>query len=255
MHGLNIYDFGARQYDPLLGVWDRADLMATAITDTSPYSYCHNNPIGKVDPNGMADYFRTDGKFVRSDGNEKDPNIYILTKDGQIKLHNYQFAQLRPMMRIIFHYAKEISANKNNIKIGVRQASKNNIAEHVLAYTFNDKKIHIVVNNRTFDKDLSNIYNMKSTLMHEKYHTERPGNSLNEEVDVTMKQMSEPTFEKTTSDYKSSICGYLQENLKKIYSAQDKVFRQIITRASSLLERFGAEGTPHYINGGNNITF
>ena len=51
--GLNWYNYGARQYDPVLGRWHTMDLMAEKYYKISPYTYCLNNPILLVDPNGM----------------------------------------------------------------------------------------------------------------------------------------------------------------------------------------------------------
>jgi hypothetical protein len=52
MHGLNTYDYGARQYYPALPVWDRVDPLAEKYRETSPYVYCANDPIKHVDPDG-----------------------------------------------------------------------------------------------------------------------------------------------------------------------------------------------------------
>ena len=52
MHGLNTYDYGARQYDPILARWDRVDPLCEKYYSTSPYAYCANNPIKYIDENG-----------------------------------------------------------------------------------------------------------------------------------------------------------------------------------------------------------
>ena len=51
--GLDWYNYGARQYDPVLGRWHTMDLMAEKYYKISPYTYCLNNPILLIDPNGM----------------------------------------------------------------------------------------------------------------------------------------------------------------------------------------------------------
>ena len=52
MHGLNTYDYGARQYNPVTARWDRMDPLAEKYSPYSPYMYCLGNPIKYVDPDG-----------------------------------------------------------------------------------------------------------------------------------------------------------------------------------------------------------
>ena len=52
MHGLNTYDYGARQHDPILARWDRIDPLCEKYYSVSPYVYCGDNPIKYVDLHG-----------------------------------------------------------------------------------------------------------------------------------------------------------------------------------------------------------
>ena len=47
MHGLNTYDHGARQNDPILCRWDRIDPLCEDYYPYSPYNYCLDNPVKK----------------------------------------------------------------------------------------------------------------------------------------------------------------------------------------------------------------
>ena len=51
-NGLNEYDFGARQYYTAIPGFTRIDPMAEKYPCLSPYLYCANNPVNKVDPTG-----------------------------------------------------------------------------------------------------------------------------------------------------------------------------------------------------------
>jgi len=52
---LNLYDYGARNYDPALGRWMNIDSLAEHSQSITPYHYCSNSPINRNDPTGMCD--------------------------------------------------------------------------------------------------------------------------------------------------------------------------------------------------------
>ena len=49
MYGLEMYDYGARLYDPLVGRWFSIDPLSEKYYSISPYVYCMNNPINLID--------------------------------------------------------------------------------------------------------------------------------------------------------------------------------------------------------------
>lgn len=56
--GLDLYDFHARQMDPLLPSFTTPDPNAEDYYGISPYAYCAGDPVNRVDPDGK-DYWST----------------------------------------------------------------------------------------------------------------------------------------------------------------------------------------------------
>ena len=52
MHGLDNYDYGARQYNPIVARWDRMDPLCEKYYSISPYAYCAGNPVNAIDKGG-----------------------------------------------------------------------------------------------------------------------------------------------------------------------------------------------------------
>ena len=74
MHGLNTYDYGARQYNPVTARWDRMDPLSEKYYSISPYVYCGGNPMNAIDP---------DGRFIISkEQAKKYPRLNLYLQKG-----------------------------------------------------------------------------------------------------------------------------------------------------------------------------
>ena len=85
-----LYYYGARYLNPTNGVWLSVDPLWEKNIDASPYSYCHGNPVNKVDVMGLDDYGVDDNGyifFIKKTDSEKDRLIAGVNrkKDGEIK--------------------------------------------------------------------------------------------------------------------------------------------------------------------------
>ena len=71
----------ARYYNSDLSIWLSVDPMSDKYPRVSPYTYCGNNPVRLVDPNGreIGDYYDEYGKYLGSDGID-DHRVYQTTR-------------------------------------------------------------------------------------------------------------------------------------------------------------------------------
>ena len=92
-NNLDLYDFEARSFDPVLMRFTRPDPMAGKYPWISMYAYCMNNPVRYIDPTGKW-IVGTDGKRVTYDQGkgwsanasadvQKIGNAMMITPDGK----------------------------------------------------------------------------------------------------------------------------------------------------------------------------
>jgi RHS repeat-associated protein len=77
--------FGSRYYSSDLSIWLSVDPMSDKYPSLSPYTYCANNPVKLVDPNGeeVGQYWDWDGNYLGSDG-KVDLDVYFVSDEKSI---------------------------------------------------------------------------------------------------------------------------------------------------------------------------
>lgn len=89
-NGLELEDYGARFYDPQIAKWALVDPLAENRSSLSPYNYCKNSPISKIDPTGASDddyYFNEQGQLLDYVATGKKDRIFQKDEKGT-ETHN-----------------------------------------------------------------------------------------------------------------------------------------------------------------------
>ena len=108
MHGLNTYDYGARQYSPILPMWDRVDPLCEKYYSVSPYAYCEDNPINAIDDKG-------DSTCVLNYGSGSNQHLAMLIQNDEVKWSYFSFNGIK-----IFNSTSGISGGAPHNNLGER---------------------------------------------------------------------------------------------------------------------------------------
>ena len=119
VHGLDWYDFGARHYDPAVGLFTQIDPLCEQYPHLSPYAYCAGNPVRYVDPDGRKILYKD-----MSEEDEKSWRKYLDNICQQSDLFATLYQQLSASKEIYMISLVNLSAN-NGSKNGFFEANMN----------------------------------------------------------------------------------------------------------------------------------
>ena len=138
MHGLDTYDYGARQYDPILARWDRVDPLCEKYYGVSPYAYCGDDPVNKVDPNGLDEWEINSQGQIKKRITTKEHDAFFIVNDNGERVEG---------KGIFFNYGFISKSFKSHtkekvIENGKTKEIKRNFDVYVLRGDANSKKLY-----------------------------------------------------------------------------------------------------------------
>ena len=240
--GLDWLDYGARWYDPAILRWNGVDKLAEKNNSVSAYTFCHNNPVNRVDPDGKDDYFSTSGQYIKTVGTGAD--IYI-GKTNFRDLNLMSDRNMKVAARVIGHYARQVGI-KYNMNGGTGKVGLGNLhpSSAILAATLPNGDIYINRVNGKLNSEMYNLYNLKSTLRHEGEHKsdfESKKTIKNKSVrhaEIILNEIAHPDFAKGTESFQEGIIGDLTYYVNKS-NRNISAFEGLVKKSNQVLYKVG----------------
>ena len=251
---LGLYDYGARWYDPAVARWTAVDPLADIYSSWSPYNYVMGNPIANIDPDGRSVQnigVNSNGDVVFDDGKD-DGNLFVIN-DGvecvetleqleanstqlfdnhelvgsESDLKDYVMSQWKhsengfmPMENVI---SAEVVTGSRGMSVNTREGTE--IEGEQVSRSRDDLDnvtLKIKYSKEGMNIGLSNPYNTRNALGHEKQHLRQSTNDLlsgnawqsrgssrgARELDAVKVQRNLKSWSSTTPLFKESIKMY-----------------------------------------------
>ena len=130
MNGLDLYDFHARQYDPVLGRFTTPDPLSEKYYHLSPYAYCASNPLRYIDPTGMELNLVGSIEDIKSvldiynKGMGYKCKTIVDEKNKVSLIESDSFNQMSKQEKLYYGFLKKSIKSENTININVTRDSK-----------------------------------------------------------------------------------------------------------------------------------
>ncbi|MCQ2292116.1 MAG: hypothetical protein MJZ39_03010 [Bacteroidales bacterium] len=231
--------FGARYYSSELSIWLSVDPMSDKYPSLSPYTYCANNPVKLVDPNGeeIGDFFDYSGNYLGTDGID-DGKIYITTQEDWtncsqlengmtlITIPQLGFSRKPSQVNLSDEAMLNIYQHYNNTDYSLKAmdrgvANKQDNGVNVGMMSDHAKKtIFVRIDGNINKKVTDNYYEIKNLFVHEKQHIDdyekgvSVSNTASERRAITT-QMNDSSYPMTRPAFQEAVKEYGRRNMMK----------------------------------------
>ena len=237
--GLNWYDYGARHYDAVLGRFITVDALYDKHFKVSPYVYCGNEPVGRIDPDGndwrvQTHYNRETDKIeykitVRAAliNNSNNKELDIKTLAGQIveqvnaayTISGDDFVSTMDMQLRTVNSVDDIKDTEHVLQIVDQDMLTKTDKSVVMAETYKNS-LDVKIGTKAVSNMLNNDDNR--TFAHELGHSGGLGHIMNVENLMTQK--------KVIQDFDGDYLKATQLNRSQIQTVRDNYIHNKLNR-------------------------
>ena len=237
--GLNWYDYGARHYDAVLGRFITVDALYDKHFKVSPYVYCGNEPVGRIDPDGndwrvQTHYNRETDKIeykitVRAAliNNSNNKELDIKTLAGQIveqvnaayTISGDDFVSTMDMQLRTVNSVDDIKDTEHVLQIVDQDMLTKTDKSVVMAETYKNS-LDVKIGTKAVSNMLNNDDNR--TFAHELGHSGGLGHTMNVENLMTQK--------KVIQDFDGDYLKTTQLNRSQIQTVRDNYIHNKLNR-------------------------
>ena len=237
--GLNWYDYGARHYDAVLGRFITVDALYDKHFKVSPYVYCGNEPVGRIDPDGndwrvQTHYNRETDKIeykitVRAAliNNPNNKELDIKTLAGQIveqvnaayTISGDDFVSTMDMQLRTVNSVDDIKDTEHVLQIVDQDMLTKTDKSVVMAETYKNS-LDVKIGTKAVSNMLNNDDNR--TFAHELGHSGGLGHTMNVENLMTQK--------KVIQDFDGDYLKATQLNRSQIQTVRDNYIHNKLNR-------------------------
>ena len=237
--GLNWYDYGARHYDAVLGRFITVDALYDKHFKVSPYVYCGNEPVGRIDPDGndwrvQTHYNRETDKIeykitVRAAliNNSNNKELDIKTLAGQIveqvnaayTISGDDFVSTMDMQLRTVNSVDDIKDTEHVLQIVDQDMLTKTDKSVVMAETYKNS-LDVKIGTKAVSNMLNNDDNR--TFAHELGHSGGLGHTMNVKNLMTQK--------KVIQDFDGDYLKATQLNRSQIQTVRDNYIHNKLNR-------------------------